>query len=206
VNSPAIKAVIFDLGGVLISIHHERAIGLWADGCGASIEEVARLYYSDTLYRQMECGQMPIEQYHRHVVRQLGHSMSLEAFIEGWNSMLGDVLPGIETLLDELARQVRLICLSNTNAPHAAVFRTSLTRLFARFERVFYSHEMACRKPEPVIYRQVLDYLALPAAAVAFVDDRPENVAGAVAVGLRGICSMTVAETAAGLQQLGLLV
>lgn len=204
-DSPAIKAVVFDLGGVLISIHHERAMRFWADRCGASDEELINLYRSDKKYQLVECGLMPIEQYHRHVVEQLGRPIPLEAFVEGWNRMLGDVLPGVEALLDTLAGRVRLICLSNTNAPHAEAFRVSLAGLLGRFERVFCSHEMAARKPDPGIYRQVLDYLLLPAGAVAFVDDRAENIAGAESVGMRGVLSTTVEETAAGLARLGVL-
>jgi glucose-1-phosphatase len=203
-GQPAIKAVVFDLGGVLIEICHERAIGLWAAACGASVEDITRLYWTDKLYRRMENGQMSIAEYHRHIVCEIGRPMSLAAFTEGWNSMLGDILPGIEPLLDRLAGKVRLVCLSNTNAPHVAVFKTTLAGLFSRFERVFYSHEMATRKPEPQIYLRVLEHLATPAAQVAFVDDRAENVVGAEAVGMRGVLSTTVDQTIAGLARLGL--
>ncbi len=200
----AIKAVIFDLGGVLISIHHERAIRTWSRCCGASEQEILDLYRRDTLYKLVESGRMPIEEYHRHVVKQLGCEMSLEAFVEGWNLMIGEPLAGIESLLDKLAPKVRLLLLSNTNAPHAEVFRTALAGFLGRFERLFYSHEMATRKPEPAIYRQVLEYLELPGAQVAFVDDRAENIAGAEVVGMRGVLSKTMDQTAAGLAEFGL--
>jgi len=43
------------------------------------------------------------------------------------------------------------------------------------------------RKPDPPIYKRALDILGRPAERVLFIDDRAENVAGAVSVGMRGI-------------------
>jgi HAD superfamily hydrolase (TIGR01509 family) len=43
------------------------------------------------------------------------------------------------------------------------------------------------RKPEPAIYRRALDILGKPAKRILFIDDRTENVAGAVAAGFKAI-------------------
>jgi len=43
------------------------------------------------------------------------------------------------------------------------------------------------RKPEPAIYWRALDILGRPAERVLFIDDRPENVAGAVATRMNAI-------------------
>jgi HAD superfamily hydrolase (TIGR01509 family) len=43
------------------------------------------------------------------------------------------------------------------------------------------------RKSEPAIYRRALDILGRPARRILFIDDRPENVAGAVAAGMKAI-------------------
>ncbi len=196
--------MVFDLGGVLIYIHPERAFDIWGKASGASRQEMLDLYRRDKLYCQMECGKISLEDYHRYVVEQLGRPMELATFIRGWNSMIGDIMPGVEALLDKLAGKVRLVCLSNTNAAHAECFKRSLTGLLGRFEKVFCSHEMAGRKPEPQIYLDVLSYLKLPASQVAFIDDREENVAGAAAVGMRGVLSRSVEETFKSLEMLGI--
>jgi len=46
---------------------------------------------------------------------------------------------------------------------------------------------LGLRKPEPAIYKRALDILGRPGERVLFIDDRPENVAGAVGVGMKGI-------------------
>jgi len=49
------------------------------------------------------------------------------------------------------------------------------------------SWELGVLKPDARIYRIALERLGVPAGEALFVDDRPENVAGAEAVGMRGL-------------------
>lgn len=53
--------------------------------------------------------------------------------------------------------------------------------------RRFYSCRLGVTKPDPAAYHGVLDALGADPAEVTFVDDRPANVAGAAAVGLRAL-------------------
>jgi HAD superfamily hydrolase (TIGR01509 family) len=43
------------------------------------------------------------------------------------------------------------------------------------------------RKPKVAIYQRALDIVGRPAKRVLFIDDRPENVAGAAKVGMKAI-------------------
>jgi putative hydrolase of the HAD superfamily len=63
----------------------------------------------------------------------------------------------------------------------------------------FYSCRLRATKPDPAAYTAVLDALAVDAGAVTFVDDRPENVGGARAVGLRALLFTDPAALAADL-------
>jgi len=74
-----------------------------------------------------------------------------------------------------------------SNAPAAlaaAVDRMSWTDLVPHR---FFSCRLRASKPDPAIYRAVLDRLDARPEQVTFVDDRPANVAGAEAVGIRGL-------------------
>ncbi len=55
------------------------------------------------------------------------------------------------------------------------------------FDVVVISGEVGMRKPEPEIFRHVLDLIGLEAAECVFVDDLPHNVAAAVALGMVGV-------------------
>jgi HAD superfamily hydrolase (TIGR01509 family) len=43
------------------------------------------------------------------------------------------------------------------------------------------------RKPGLAIYKRALDVLGRPAERILFIDDRAENVAGALSAGMKGI-------------------
>ncbi|KKM75906.1 hypothetical protein LCGC14_1385520 [marine sediment metagenome] len=198
-----IQAAVFDLGGVVVDICVEATARYWAEAMQADLAEVLDPFMDDTRYQLMERGEMTMADYHAHMVRRLGGDLSFQDFVAGWNSLLRDPLPGVEGLLAELAAAVRLVALTNTNATHAARWRHTCQAELAHFERVFVSYEIGARKPEPACYRHVLDYLALPPERVAFIDDSPENVAAAEALGMRGIVAEGTDQIARRLAELG---
>ena len=52
-------------------------------------------------------------------------------------------------------------------------------KILQRFDRLFLSHEMGCRKPEAAIYHQVAEELKVTPSSILFFDDRAENIEGA---------------------------
>jgi putative hydrolase of the HAD superfamily len=56
-----------------------------------------------------------------------------------------------------------------------------------RFSRTFFSCDLRAVKPEAAAYKAVLDALQVEPDDVVFVDDRPANVAGAEAAGIRAV-------------------
>ncbi len=53
------------------------------------------------------------------------------------------------------------------------------------FDQVTFSYELGFIKPEAPIYRHVIEGLGVEPAEALFLDDRPENVEGALAVGIQ---------------------
>ncbi|MFW6146261.1 MAG: HAD family hydrolase [Planctomycetota bacterium] len=198
-----IRAVIFDVGHVLVDVRMADTPRTWAAAAGLAVEAVERVYWSDTAYERLERGEITLADYHAHVAAQLDGPLSLDDFSRGWCDIFGPILPGVEALLDRLDGRVRLVCLSNTNAAHAAVWGEAYRDLLGHFERVFTSHTLGARKPEASCFRQVLDYLALPADQVVFIDDRPENVVAAEALGMHGIVAADAEQIARDLARLG---
>lgn len=92
-----------------------------------------------------------------------------------------------EAALD-VVRSVRgaeLALLSNAPVSVADAIDTSDWMQFV--PRRFFSCRLGANKPDPAAYHGVLDALGADPADVTFVDDRPDNVAGARAVGLRAL-------------------
>jgi putative hydrolase of the HAD superfamily len=63
---------------------------------------------------------------------------------------------------------------------------------------------LGLRKPDAAIYNRALDILCRPAGRILFIDDRPENVAGATGVGIQGIVFKGAQRLMVELEKLGL--
>ena len=109
---------------------------------------------------------------------------------------------GTLALLPRLAaRGTGLALLSNAPlSMAAAIDAMSWTDLVPRR---FYSSRLRATKPDPAAYGKVLAELAAEPDQVTFVDDRPANVAGAEAVGLRALLFTDPATLAADLDLRG---
>jgi putative hydrolase of the HAD superfamily len=66
-------------------------------------------------------------------------------------------------------------------------FRLAKFGLLEDFDAFFSSCYLGLRKPDRKIYQVALDVLQRDPEQVAFIDDREENVAAAVSLGIRGI-------------------
>ncbi len=181
------EAVIFDLGGVVFGISLEPVIQSWAESTGMHPRELAASFRIDSYYERLEVGGISPARYREHVCDLLGVHLSDEDFDRGWNSIYLDVLPGIELLLQELRQSSRLVVLTNTNEIHSKEWRVRYADILTYFEKVFASHEIGARKPDAEAFQIVLDYLGIDPQKVVFIDDNPENVRGAEAVGIKGI-------------------
>ncbi len=182
-TEPRIEAVVFDLGGVLIEVEPERTVHAWAETTGLPAAEITgRL--GAILSDPFERGDLTPTAFRADMVGRLGVPLSDEAFDAGWLALLGDPLPGAEALLADLAGRLRVAVLTNTNALHTPVWTETAAAVLRHVERVFTSHDLRTRKPEPAAFQAVLNWLGLPAARVAFFDDNADNIAAAAALGM----------------------
>lgn len=81
--------------------------------------------------------------------------------------------------------------LSNTNSIHKNYFEKLMFNEYGYgfnkfFDKVFYSHEMFCRKPEKKIYEMVIDECGYKPSDILFFDDMKENITSAKLNGIDG--------------------
>jgi putative hydrolase of the HAD superfamily len=86
---------------------------------------------------------------------------------------------------------LRVALLSNIPREQWAALKDGLTWL-SLCDVVVLSYELGLAKPNPEVYRRCLEQLSLTAAEVLFVDDRPDNVAAAAALGINAVLFTTV--------------
>ena len=195
--------VVFDLGGVLIDWNPRYLYRrlLPADEVEPFLDEVdfmAWNHLQDSGGRWTEAVDSHAEQ---HPTRRHLLAAYPDRFPE---SMNGPIRGTVEILHQLDAEGVRLLALTNWSAelfPHA--LRTF--DFLQVFQDILVSGVEGVAKPDPAVFALLLDRYGLDAAATAFIDDSPTNVAAAAAAGLQALHFRDPGRLRAELSQLGLL-
>lgn len=181
-----IKALIFDVGGVLIrteSVAPREALG---KRFGLGPWELHDVIFKSPLAEQATVGQVKDEAVWEQVRQQLKFPIEeMKQFQDAF--WAGDVLD--EPLVDWVASkrgQYRTGILSNA-WPNARGFLTGLPKLAQAFETLVISAEEGLRKPHPEIYRRILNRLGVTGQEAVFVDDVLENIEAARQLGMTGL-------------------
>ena len=191
------RALVFDLGGVLIDVDLGRAFAAWGAAAGVPSAEIAARFAVDEACCAHERGEIDDAAYFAHLRRLLGVDISDEAIGAGWNAIIGEPMPGIEAIVRRLAQELPLYVFSNTNPAHIAHFTPRFAALLSHFRRTFTSCELGHRKPEPQAFARLAREIGAPPELLAFFDDVEENVAGARRAGLQAYRVRSAAEIAA---------
>jgi epoxide hydrolase-like predicted phosphatase len=185
-----IKAVVFDAGGVLhthqVEAYVRNYFGITAEAVAGPWQRLAALL-SDGEIDEAEFWARLKRELHLHKAKPPGSLLvkALKATYRPNEVMMA--------YAQELKRQgLKVAVLSNTNPVHAAYLREQ--RAYAGFDAVMLSHEMGVRKPAAEAFRRAAVTLGVAPDEAVLVDDSPENVAAAQAVGMHGVVFRDVAE------------
>lgn len=183
----AIRGVIFDYGMVISNpadpAAHEQMIA--ASGLGP--EEFDRHYWLNR--HNYDLGMKGLA-YWQKVASDAGIVFSpeqIEALIESdilmWTSLNEEMLGWVVALQNA---GFRTAILSNMVWEILGYMRQEFGWL-AHFHHHTWSCELGIGKPDPAIYIHTCEKLDILPAETLFIDDRPENIAGAEKVGLHAI-------------------
>jgi glucose-1-phosphatase len=207
VSGPKIKALIFDIGRVIVRVEVRRAqVGL-TQGLKLTPEELWSAIEKDPRWQDWQEGRMSPQDWHQNLVKRLGTPLSFEKFREVWNSTL-DLEPILPTeVFEELSKKYCLALLSNTDKMHVAHMESKF-EFFKYFpaERRIYSCGVACSKPEPLIFQHALKACKAKAEEAVFIDDLAANVEAAKRLGMHGIQFQSPEQLLRELGRLGVLV
>jgi putative hydrolase of the HAD superfamily len=185
---PCPEFFYFDLGKVLLDFDHEVACRNVAALTGLSPEVVRLTIFESGLELRYEAGELTTEEFHAEFETRTGAKVAIDLLSHACSDMFA-LKPEMAPLLAELsAAGHRVGLLSNTNIAHwRYVYPNRYEELWPHFELFALSFELKSLKPLPRIYEQAAALAGVPASAIFFVDDRADNVAGAVAAGLDAI-------------------
>ena len=182
-----IRAILFDLGNVLIDVDFYRCARYWSERSGIPAETLAARFRIDRAYRDFECGRMTASDYYTALRRMLGIDLPDETMRAGWNGIIRGEKPGIRDCIEALSTRYPLYVLTNTNPEHEPVWRTAHRDLLSYFAEIFVSSRMGLRKPDTAIYRQAARSIGQPCERILFFDDVAENISGARKCGMPAV-------------------
>lgn len=184
-----IRNLLLDLGGVLLDIDVQRTFRAFQALVPADrrddYPELRPEIAAHKLFCDFETGAVSPDGFRAGLRWEFGLQSSDAEIDAAWNALLLDVPPERETQVAALARQYRLVLLSNTNKIHHDAFADRCAGVFAHFERCYMSYEMGLRKPDRRIFEVVLSEMNMQPNETLFVDDSAENIAGATVAGLQ---------------------
>jgi FMN phosphatase YigB (HAD superfamily) len=182
----AIKAVIFDLGRVIVPFDFDLGYKRLEPLCGIPAAEIPARIAATGLVQLFESGGIEPRDFARELSRSLNLDTPYENFREIWSSIfLPETLIG-EAMLRGIARNYRLLLLSNTNAIHFEMIRENYP-LLRHFHSYVLSYEAGAMKPLPAIYLRAIEEAGCMAEECFFTDDIPAYVEGARAQGIDAV-------------------
>ena len=198
-----IRALVFDLAGVLLDFGGPESVYKMSDR-RIGDREFFRFWSEAKCAHDLHLGRCTPEAFARHAVRELGLPVTSERFLAEYQTWLRGPYPGALELLEALRPQYRVACLSNTDAVNVQRFDEEL-HLQSWFDQCFYSNEIGLRKPDPEAYLHVSKALDVPPNEIAFFDDSPACVNGAIAVCMHGHHVTGFGDLQVRLNQMGIL-
>ena len=187
------EAVIWDFGGVLTSspfeafTRFETERGLPAD----IIRRTNAANHLENAWAKFERAEVDIETFDRLFAAE---SLALGAEVRGRDILpllAGDLRPEMVEALRRIKSKFKTGCITNNlpaNAIGSASGRTLyIAEVMVMFDHVIESAKIGLRKPDPKIYRMMVDTLGVDPAACIYLDDLGVNLKPARAMGMTTI-------------------
>jgi glucose-1-phosphatase len=201
-SSNKLRAIIFDIGRVLVRVDVGRAMDGLGAGLSLSPSELWAAIEKDPRWPDWQEGRISPRDWHLHLSNRLGISLSFEQFTEVWNRALDPKPIQDITLFEKLAKGYRLGLLSNTDPIHVAHMEPNYD-FFRFFSVCIYSCGVGASKPNPLIYREALRGCKVQAGEALYIDDILAYVEAARRLGMAGIHYQAADQLANDLGRLG---
>jgi glucose-1-phosphatase len=197
-----IRAVIFDIGRVLIRVDVARAMNSLGTGLNLTPGELWAAIEKDPSWKDWQVGRMSARDYHQRLTKRLGSTLPYEKFADAWNLALDPAPLQDTSLFERLSKRYKLALLSNTDPIHVAHMEPRY-EFFRFFPTRVYSCIVGTAKPDPLIYREALRACGAKAGEAVYIDDIPAYVQAAKNLGMAGVVYQSPEQLKNDLQNAG---
>lgn len=198
-----IRALLFDMGNVLIHFSHERMYRQLGELVGRTGPEVERLLHESGLFDGYETGRVTTDELRIELGRLVGRPIDAAALDRAASDIFW-LNESMEPVIDRLATcGLPLVLVSNTCETH---FRwvSNRFRVLRHFTRRVLSFEIGACKPNPAIFKAAARAAGVAPGECFFTDDTPGHVEAASQLGFDAVVYRDTAQIVAELQKRGI--
>lgn len=189
-----IKNLIFDLGGVIMTIDQNEALRRFKELGVADIERRLDPYTQTGIFGDVEEGRITADEFRAELSRIVGRELSFDDCRYGWLGYRKEVpRRNLDALKRLRGEGYRLILLSNTNP---LMMSWALTKDFDGgegslenyFDALYLSYRLGVMKPDARFFQAVIENEHILPEESLFVDDGSRNVETARKLGFNTMC------------------
>ena len=183
-----IKAIIFDLGNVLIGFDHRIGVKKILRHTSKSTQEIYDLFFDSVFTREFEKGKISCREFFAKVRDMLELQIGYEEFLPIWNEIFF-AKPEMERFVASLNSGRKLVLLSNVNQLHYEYLTNAFSSAFSLFspDKIIPSFRTGFMKPDRQIYELALSASGVSRDEAVYVDDRLDLIEAASGYGIRSI-------------------
>lgn len=181
-----IRNIVFDFGAVLVDWDPRHLYGPYfgdAEKTDHFLQEICPYEWNSAA----DAGR-PVSDVTEERVRLFPQwEKEIRMYFGQWIKMMGEQIPGMQELVEELKnRGYRLYGLTNWSAETFPLVKDNYP-VFRLLDGIVVSGEEKIAKPDPGIFRILLQRYGLKPEECLFIDDNPKNVSTGESLGIRGL-------------------
>ena len=189
-----IRNIVFDLGGVIMTICQEEAIKRFKSIGLKNVEDYLNPYTQTDIFGDIEEGKISAEQFREKLSELIGKEVTYEECKFAWLGYRQDVpLRNLDILRKLKAQGYKLILLSNTNPfmmswGLSGEFDGNGNSLESYFDSLYLSYKLGVMKPNKKIFQYIIDNEKIQPSESLFIDDGERNINTARLLGFKTLC------------------
>lgn len=198
---PAVRAVIWDLGGVILRTMDWGPRSRWEERLGLAHMQLTRLVFESDASRRATLGQASDDDVWDSVAAALQLDPKTRDQLRREYFAHDKIDAALMAFIRGLRRHVRVGMITNA-WPGVRRYLETEFQIADAFDPLIVSAEVGIAKPDPRIYQLALERIGVDASAAVFVDDSEANVIGARWAGLQAVQFSSTAQTIAAVRGL----
>lgn len=186
-----IQNLVFDLGGVVITLDFEQAVRRFYDMGVKNIRTYLDPFAQSGIFGDLESGRISAEEFREQLSALAGCNLTPADCLHAWKGFVQSVPRcNLDTLVALRQKGFHLILLSNTN-PYMMSWAMSPEfsgdghALSDYFDACYLSYQCGIMKPDPAIFQLMLEKEQIKPSETLFLDDGLRNVEVAASLGIQ---------------------